>query len=323
MGHTFHVPAMDLFPIDWQAGDVDLPGQPQQNQQQYVITVFGKSPDGGEVAAHITFYPYMYVQLPAGMGPGEAGLFITEAVTKYRALRQYCRVVERVSLWGFTNQAKVALVQLAFPTLKKLRWAARGYQGAGMTTYESGVDPLLRFFHIREISPASWVTVTASTPVPEEDRSTRAALEVRTTFDKVSPCARTQRPPLVIASWDLETHAAKRADGSRKFPCADNEDDVIIQIATSFQRYGEPQPYRTLIMAYQPTDAVAGVDVVSYDDEADMISAWCDQLAAEKVDVLIGYNTDQVRARTRVNTHEHSHKHQLQNVINALIYILL
>lgn len=291
--------AMDLFPVDWQAGDVDLSqgqhGQHgQQQQQQYVITLFGKTPDARSVAVHVTFYPYMFVQLPAGAGSGEASLFITEAVTKHRAVRQYCRAVQRVSLWGFTNQTKVPLVQLAFPTLKKLKWAARAYQSAGMTTYESGVDPLLRFFHIREISPASWITVTASTPVPEDDRTTRADLEVRTSFEKVSASARTDRPPLVIASWDLETHAAKRPDGSRKFPCADNDEDVIIQIATSFQRYGEPQPYRTLIMAFKPTDGVEGIEVIAYDDEADMIGAWCDELQSEKADILIGYNTDQV-----------------------------
>jgi DNA polymerase delta subunit 1 len=285
---------MELFPIDWLARDVDQP----DGAAQYTITVFGKTPDARSVAAHITFYPYMYVQLPAGAGQGQARLFITEAVTKHRAIAKYCRVVERVSLWGFTNMTKVPLAQLAFPTMKKMRWAARTYQGAGLTTYESGVDPLLRFFHIRGISPVTWIAIADTTPVDEDDKTTRAALEVTASFDRVSTSARTERPPLVIASWDLETHAAKRPDGSRKFPCADNDDDVIIQVATSFQRYGEAQPYRTLIMAYMPTDPVEGVDVVAFDDEADMINAWCDQLAAEDVDILIGYNTDQV-SRTR------------------------
>lgn len=280
---------MDLFPIDWQAGDID-----NDHAQQYVITVFGKTPDGRAMAADITFYPYMYVALPPCAGPGEASLVITEAVAKYRAVRNYCRVVHRVSLWGFTNQTKVPLVQLAFPTLKKLKWAARSYQAAGVATYESGVDPLLRFFHICGISPACWITIAASTPVPEDEKLTRAPVEVRANFDKVLASTRTDRPPLVIASWDLETHAAKRTDGSRKFPCADNENDVIIQIATSFQRYGSPETYRTLIMAYKSTDSVDGIDIVAFDDEADMINAWVDELQAEDVDILVGYNTDQV-----------------------------
>lgn len=91
---------------------------------------------------------------------------------------------------------------------------------------------------------------------------------------------------------------AQTYSASRKFPCPENEDDCIIQIATSFQRYGEPEPYRTLIMAFQDTDPVKGVDVVCFDCEAKMINAWCDQLLAEGVDCLLGYNTDQVGSQS-------------------------
>lgn len=82
---------------------------------------------------------------------------------------------------------------------------------------------------------------------------------------------------------------------SRKFPCSENEEDCIIQIATSFQLYGEPEPYRKLIMAFKDTNPVDGVEVICFDDEADMINAWCDELAGENADVMTGYNTDQVR----------------------------
>lgn len=270
---------MDVFPVAWEADDVD---------GAYTITVHGKTPDATLVAARIAFYPYFYVRLPAGYGPGQAKLFVTETCAKYRALPQYSRVVERVSLWGFTNQTKVPLVQLAFPTLRTMKWAAREL-GKGHTTFESSVDPLLRFFHIRDISPAAWISIKSHTTVQEKDQKTRATLEIATGFDKVSPSSRTERPPLVLASWDLETHSA-----SRKFPCAENEDDVIIQIATSFARYGDPEPYRTLIMAFKDTAAVEGVDLMCFEDEADMINAWLDELANEGVDILTGYNTDQV-----------------------------
>ena len=76
----------------------------------------------------------------------------------------------------------------------------------------------------------------------------------------------------------------------------ENEDDCIIAVASSFQRYGDPEPYRTLILALKETHGVEGVEVVSFDDEADMLNAWFEELRKEKVDVMLGYNVDQVRA---------------------------
>lgn len=271
---------MNIFPIDWQASDVD---------NQYTIAVFGKSTDGQLVAAHIAFFPYFYVELPAGSGPGQTRLFITEAVANHGAIHRYCRTVERVSLWGFSNNSKLKLVQLAFPTLKKLKWAARAFHHKKLTTYESTLDPLLRFYHIRDISPASWITITSYTNVSADVASTRAPVEVTTTFDKVFSSTLTVRPLLVLASWDLEVYSR-----SRRFPLAENEEDVIIQIATSFQRYGESEPYRKLIMAYQATDDVPGVEIMAFDDEADMINAWFDELLKEDVDIMLSYNGHQV-----------------------------
>lgn len=276
---------LELFPIDWQARDVE---------DRFIITVTGKTPDGQLVVAHIAFTPYFFVELPPNCGVGQTKLFIAEACKKHKALPASSRAVERVSMWGFTNGTKMRLVQLAFPNMRLMKWAARDYRRTGKETYESSVDPLLRFFHNRDILPASWITIKAHTPVDEDDAMSRAPLEISTTFDQVSSSDRTTRPPLVLASFDLECHAAQRDDGSRKFPCSEREDDVIIQVATSFQRYGEPEPYRQLIMALHQTDPVDGVDVVCFDDEAEMINAWCDELLAEGADVLLSYNGDQV-----------------------------
>lgn len=47
---------MDLFPVDWQARDVD---------GQYTITVTGKTLASQLVCAHIKFFPYAFVRLDA------------------------------------------------------------------------------------------------------------------------------------------------------------------------------------------------------------------------------------------------------------------
>lgn len=267
---------MDLFPVDWRADDAD---------DQYRITVFGKSLDRQLVAAHIAFFPFFYVQLPPDAGPGQVQLFITESCMKYKALRQYCRPVKKVSMWGFTNSTQLSPIQLAFPTYRKMKWAARELQHK-YRVYESTVDPLIRFFHVRDIQPSQWIRIDNYAPAPTN--TTRAPAEVSVSFDRVSQSTVTAIPPLVFASWDLECYSP-----SRKFPCADNPGDAIIQIATSFQRYGDAAPYRQLVLCLKTTAAVEGLDIVSFEDEHDMINAWFGILREEHVDVMLGYNTDQ------------------------------
>jgi DNA polymerase delta subunit 1 len=268
---------MDLFPVDWLARDVD---------GQYVITVFGKTVDGRSVAVHIEFFPFFYIEVPTSYGVGQLNSLVYDLTSKHDAVRKFCRTVERTSLWGFTDDTKLRLMQAAFPTLATMRRAARTLKARGTKTYESSMDPLLRFFHIRDIAPAAWITIAESRN--QGVRKTRMTIEARTTFDKVQPSSRVDRPPLVLASFDLETYSA-----SRRFPQAEQEDDCIIQIATTFKKYGEPEPYRRLIMAYKDTAALPDVEVRCFEDEADMINAWCDELGRESVDIMLGYNTAQ------------------------------
>lgn len=267
---------MDVYPVDWQADDVD---------GQYTITLFGRTPSSKVVAVHIKYFPFFFVGMPPGCPHMKTQEFVKEAVKKHGALQEYSGHTERVSMWGFTNSTKVPMAVLGFPTLKKMRIAAAAMRGKGLVTYESSIDPLLRFFHVRDISPSQWVTVAAATHAPTP--STRAAIELNTVFNRVGPSTLTQRPPLTICSWDLETYSL-----SRKFPQAHNASDAIIQIACSFQRYGEPEPYRRLVMCLKETAPVEGVEIRWFDDEATMINAWMHELAVEQPDLMVGYNTN-------------------------------
>lgn len=267
---------MDIFPVTWACGDVD---------EQFWITLFGKTPQGSLVAVRIEFYPYFFVAVPPSWQSAQHRLFIAETAQQYGVLQAHCKPVQRVSLWGFTNGAKLTLMQLAFPTLKKMKWAARSLKATRMT-FEASMDPLLRFFHIRDISPASWVRVSGCTPVGGDAKITRAPKEVRVKFTGVGPSTLATRPPLVFASYDLECVSA-----SRRFPRADNVDDAIIQIATTYQRYGDPEPYKTSVMCLRETSPVDGVFLRWFEEEHAMMNAWIAEVATENVDVLVGYNT--------------------------------
>ena len=271
--------ALRVFAVDWSGRD---------DGGQYKIRLFGKDPGGRLVCAFIRWCPYFFVPLDAAWPAGRQSSFVTELVEKHGAVARLSKVVSKKTLWGFTGNEARPFGQLAFPTLAAARRARKRFK----TTYEASVDPIIRFFHVRRVPPSGWVCVSAYTEIVS-DKTTVADLEIETTYMSVGPVddagvGQQQVPPLVFASWDIECFS-----GSGKFPMSSNPSDKIIQISTTFWRYGEAEPYRTAVVCLLETAAVAGVDISWFPEEHEVIDAWISLLRAEKADVLLGWNTDQ------------------------------
>ena len=158
-----------------------------------------------------------------------------------------------------------------------------------MVTYEANLDPVLRFYHVRDIQPAHWIRATDVTPISRDDPtriSKDTVDEYVTNYTCVEPARDvTEVPPLIIASWDLEC-----VSESGMFPESSRPGDKIITIGTAFQKYGETEPYLRSIIALDTCDLIDGVDVVACATEADVINEWLLLLKDQHVDVMIGYN---------------------------------
>lgn len=88
--------------------------------------------------------------------------------------------------------------------------------------------------------------------------------------------------------FDIECHSARG-----RFPVADNPGDALIQISTTFQRYGEAEPYARTVVCFRETAPVEGVAVSWYPTEHETINAWARSLREHSVDVLVSYNGSQ------------------------------
>lgn len=265
-----------VFAVDWSGRD---------DGGQYKIRLFGKDPGGQLVCVFIKWYPYFFVPLDTAWPASRQSSYVTELVEKHGAVARLSRVTTKKTLWGFTGNEERPFAQLAFPTLAAARRARKKFG----KTYEASVDPIVRFFHVRGVPPSGWVSVSSAAAVT--DKKTVADIEVETTFAAVGPAAAeiaAQVPPLVFASWDIECFS-----GSGKFPMSSNPADKIIQISTTFWRYGEREPSRTVVVCLDETAGVEGVDVLWFAEEHEVINAWIELLRVEKADVLLGWNTDQ------------------------------
>lgn len=277
---------MEFFVVDWSSRDLESSGT-------FEISAYGKTQEGLSACARIEFLPYFFVELPDAWSAARHAAFVAQCVHEHQAVEGYSMLVRRKSIWGFSDGRERTFAQLAFRTDAAFRRARRAVPSRHrLQTYESSVDHIVRFFHVRDIPASGWISVAgpARHVVDPSERATRCDIEIFASFKDVFPAppAASGRPPppLIFASWDLECYSA-----SGKFPVADNPGDAIVGIGTAFQKYGDPEPYKRSYIALGETSNIEGCEVVSCGDEAGVINEWIAVLAAEKVDVLIGYNT--------------------------------
>ena len=204
-------PAMDFFPVSWSAGDTG-PGATCR------VTAFGKTPAGESGCVHIAFTPFFYVEAPAGFSQARCLPLLAQWAKRFGALADKCRVVMRRSIWGFRDSREQPYVQLVFGSLADFRRARYTLARETYDTYEAGIDPIIRLFHLRGLGPCRWMTV-------ERWREPKLLVadvdvEVECSFTDVGPSQRADRPPLVFASecWGTVLHKFPHVGFRREGP---------------------------------------------------------------------------------------------------------
>ena len=197
-----------------------------------VLTLFGADAQGTPVKAHVRgFKPFFYVEIPANV-PRKSAL---NAVGTYleNQLGKSCRevidlaLINKKRLFGYNKQTEFPYIQISLPSyalfnkvkrlfldgkndpLSPAEASSRGKAALGAPfkqppiVYEANLDPLLRFLHLRNISPCNWITITTE----ETNISTAGTtIEIDCEWLEVSPCKDAPAPtaPFMVASWDIE-----------------------------------------------------------------------------------------------------------------------
>ena len=153
--------------------------------------------------------------------------------------------------------------------------------------YESNVDPMLRFMHERDITPAGFISIKHKymIHIEPEHKTSLCDYEFHVDFDRVNPGESDKATPFIMASFDIEC-----TSGDGTFPQATRPDDKIIQIFTTFYKYGENEPYYIHACVLGDTSPIDGVDMECFENEADLLMSWQKVMRDIKPDVLLGYN---------------------------------
>ncbi len=159
-------------------------------------------------------------QMRAHLGRGEAGLLDVGIVKRKKLVgfdgqRQHKFVFfkfdnmmtfHRVkNLWY--HEVPTSLPQ-RFARTPGMKWVMdpKGlyFQGEYLQLYESNIPPLLRFLHVREISPSGWIEVAGEASA----NGARCDFEFRVSAKDVKPLAKEAPVPYKICSFDIEANSS-------------------------------------------------------------------------------------------------------------------
>jgi len=141
-----------------------------------------------------------------------------------------CKIIKRRKLYGFDGGKEHKFIKFEFANLnafnkvKKLWYS--GYQTEGGNTllkdglrfndtdtklYESNIPPLLRFFHIKDISPSGWVALPKKKTLENkgEFKNTTCDFEFSINYKNIIPLNDMEtRVPYKIMSFDIEASSS-------------------------------------------------------------------------------------------------------------------
>jgi len=233
--------------------------QEQSAKREYVIHLFGSTSDGKSIRVSVSgFEPYFYVELPDNLKQTYL-YFIDKLQKKLKYLKFKHEYIKSEKLYGYTNKTKFPFVKLSvkskseFYKLKKTFLDEKNnpifyLDNLVLKVYEANLDPLLRFFHLRNINPCGWATI-------ETDYEETLDID----FEDIHPCndPLVSVAPFTFGFWDIECYSA-----SGDFPLAKKTYSKIAeQLFQKSNSYNEFKQYfiEALINPYKPPQGIHGI----------------------------------------------------------------
>lgn len=208
----------------------------QEDNATFVIQMFGLN-EKGETCSVIVqdFKPFFYVKIPDNWTTFHKNLFLEHIKSKmgnfYKESISECSVIKRKKLYGFDGGREYKFIKFVFENVnafnkakniwyydatnkngeKERRFLSYGYKfnNVSISLYEANIPPLLRFFHINEISPSGWVSLINVKEVPMHSKTTTCTYEYVTNYKNIIALNDMEtRVPYKICSFDIEASSS-------------------------------------------------------------------------------------------------------------------
>lgn len=271
---------------------------------KYTIRLYGKTEENKNIYVRIDdFSPYFFVEIPTFWKDRHIRIFIDTIIHsvpfKLRSSLKKWEIVNKHKFWGFTNNTIFKFIIFIFYGFdgfkafekvfdREIRNRYLSKVPRKYKIYESNIPPFFRFMHIRQLKAFGWIKIPAKkyNNFKNYEKPTHNEINIYTKWTNVFPLNKTDIAPLIIASYDIECTSG---DG-KSFPQEQNDEDKVIQIGTTFNKYGESHCFYKHIITLKSCDPIEGIDVESYETEREVLLAWQSLIIRMNPDIMTGYN---------------------------------
>jgi DNA polymerase elongation subunit (family B) len=199
---------------------------------KFIIQMFGLNESGETCCIYINDYkPFFYIKVSDLWNSQNAkDLLIylkSQPSLKYvSSAIESVKLVEHNKLYGFSGGKKFKFVLITFSNLQAMNkvknlWYQYDketkerkrinfrYMGIQLELYESNIPPLLRYFHINNISPSGWILIKTNKCSVCAIKTTTCTYEYLCSLKNVLPAEEREiRVPYKICSFDIEASSS-------------------------------------------------------------------------------------------------------------------
>jgi len=204
-----------------------------KDTNSFIIQMFGVDENGQTCSINAEgFHPFFYLMVNDKWTiqkkeeflshlKGKMGNFYKDSITE-------CKIIKRKKLYGFDGRKEHKFIFVEFANLNAFNKAKNlwysdyqsghillkdGYKfnDTNIRLYEANIPPLLRFFHIRDISPSGWIAIPKNQAIENKDASklVNCDLELTTNYKNIIPLNNKEtRVPYKIMSFDIEASSS-------------------------------------------------------------------------------------------------------------------
>jgi len=204
-----------------------------KDNNQFIIQMFGVNETGKTFSLIAEgFKPFFYLMVSDKWTiqikeeflahlKEKVGKYYTDSITE-------CKIIKRKKLYGFDGGKEHKFIFIEFANLNAFNkvknfWYSDYQKGhtllkdgykfcdTNIQLYESNIPPLLRFFHIRDISPSGWVAIPKKKVVENKGdlKNVNCDFEFKTNYKNIISLNDMEtRVPYKIMSFDIEASSS-------------------------------------------------------------------------------------------------------------------
>ena len=189
--NKFSLSGKDLIfqSLDWYCEDIITEIYPV-----FKIFVFGVDQDHSPVSVCINdFCPFFFIEVPSNWD--SSCIYSVKESINNKSIKSF-EFLRRKKYFGFENNKMRSFLKLSFYSSKcmrnvKYQIEKNVYQVSGkeyrFELYESNIDPILRFTHIRDILTTGWIKIT-NYQIDESDNYTCSYKSINAYTNAESDC---------------------------------------------------------------------------------------------------------------------------------------